>query len=423
MQAEIVSVGTELLLGQIVNTDARFLSRELAELGINVFRQVTVGDNQDRLKEALNQSMARAELVITTGGLGPTSDDLTKESVVELLGYEMEVREEVLERIRDLYRRRDVKMPESNIKQAMFPPESRVVPNERGTAPGMILPSETGPGDHPVTVICLPGPTEELKHLWTETVRPYLRDRYGLDEFLYSRTLKVCGLGESTVEDRIDEIIESQEKTTVATYAKSGEIHIRLTTRVSSEEEGKSQVQPVETAIRERLGNYVYGSDDDTLEKVLGELLKERNLTLGTAESCTGGLLGNRLTNVPGSSDYFRTGIVAYANETKENLLGIPRRLLREHGAVSEPVARAMAEGLLQHEDLSVVASVTGIAGPTGGTAEKPVGTVYMGFAGEAATRCHHIQFEGDRQTIKHRTTQVVMTLLRRHLLDEEITN
>lgn len=417
MKAEMVSVGTELLLGQILNTNAQFLSLELAELGINVYRQTTVGDNPHRLRETLKEALDRADVVITTGGLGPTEDDITKQCAAEVLECSMSMDPEVMARIEEKYRAYGSEVTPNVRSQAMIPEGATVIPNERGTAPGVIITSCTQEAPEG-SIICLPGPTKELTGMWESTVRPWLRNRTGSSERLYSRVLKICGMGESSVEDAIQEIIDRQDDPTVAPYAKDGEVHVRLTTRVSSDVEGEQTVGPVEQSIRDILGNYVYGTGEDTLEQTVGELLRDRGLTLGTAESCTGGLVADRITDAPGSSDYFLFGLVAYAEAVKESSLGVSRDLIDREGAVSEPVARAMAEGVRKTGKVRLGLSTTGFAGPEGGTEETPVGTVYIGLAGPEGTKVHHLGLRGNRRTIKERSAALALGRLRMDILE-----
>ena len=411
MRAEIISVGTELLLGQIVDTNAAYLSQILPEFGINLHYRMTVGDNETRLAEALELALSRSDIVFTIGGLGPTQDDLTKETVARVVGDEMIVHEESAQALRDFFGRMGVEMPESNLKQAMIPRRGKVFSNPNGTAPGAAFETDSK------VVIVLPGPPREFIPMVNERVTPYLRQRAGKEAGLIkSRLLKVAGLGESSVEDRIKHLLSSTNPT-LAPYASPGEVHLRITARADSSEEADRLINGMDATVREILGNCVFGTDRETLEQVVVQTLIERGLTLGTAESCTGGLIASRITDVPGSSAAFLAGIVSYSNEAKVKLLGVPEDLIKEHGAVSEEVARAMAEGIRRVTGADIGISVTGIAGPSGGTPEKPVGLVYMAMSNKDGTVARKDRFVGGRVDIKQRTSQTALNMVRLSLV------
>lgn len=428
MIAELVSVGTELLLGEILNSNAAFLSRKLAALGIDLYHQVTVGDNRQRLRQVLETALGRADLVITTGGLGPTMDDITRDVVAEVTGCPLTPDGEILAALEGFFAARGTVMSDNNRRQALVPQGALPIPNLRGTAPGLFLSLQTTAADEPSAVICLPGPPAELEPMMEEWVLPRLaRWSGGRVRALYKRVLKVCGLGESRVEDLVKDILDSQENPTIAPYAKPGEVHLRLAAKADSEAAAHKLMAPVEEQLRRRLGNHIYGVDDDTLEGVVGGLLAARRLTLTLAESCTGGLLGHRLTNVPGSSEYFRLGVVVYHNTMKTALLGVPEATLAARGAVSEDTVLAMARGALSCGGTDLALAVSGIAGPGGGTPEKPVGTVYLAVAahprvasnpaGRVAIRRECLR--GNREQIKHWASQAGLVLLRRFLLEQ----
>lgn len=419
MKAELVSVGTELLLGEIVNTNAQFLSRELAQLGIDVYRQVTVGDNRGRLKDVLRKGLNRADLIITTGGLGPTTDDVTKECAVEVMGYEMEFHEEILEEILELYESYGIEMPDRNRKQAMFPPEATIVPNEMGTAPGMILPRDDWQGDRSVTIICLPGPTREMTRQWEQTVKPYLKEHTEVDEILFSRVLRVCGMGESTVEESISELVEKQESPTIATYAKSAEVHVRLAAQAPSQRRADELFDPVEEEVRSLLGDHVYGTDDTSLEEVVVKILNERNLSLGVIESCTGGLFSERLTSVPGSEHSFKKAIVA-PDATEANASFGITEVSQKNPDTREVMAREWARDLLESGEYDVTLSISDTAFEPADSG-KENGRVWMGFAGPGGSRVDSFPLRGDRETRKHRSSQHALTRLRRHILERSI--
>ncbi len=410
MRAEIISVGTELLLGQIVDTNAAYLSRLLPELGIELHRRITVGDNASRLADALELALSRADIVFTIGGLGPTEDDLTKETVARVLGDEMVMHEESAQHMRNFFASRNIQMPETNLKQALVPKRGRVLPNPLGTAPGAAFETDDK------VVIVLPGPPREFVPMVDERVVPYLKERLGEGaSVIKSRVLRIAGLGESTVEDRVKHLLRGANPT-VAPLASPGEVHLRITAKAGSLDEAHRMLDDMDRQLVAILGDAVFGRDAQNLEQVVVDELIKRKLTLVAAESCTGGLIANRITDVPGSSAAFLAGVVTYSNEAKKELLGVPEQLLIEHGAVSEEVARAMAEGARKLVGADVAVSVTGIAGPTGGTPEKPVGLVYMALSDSGGTVVHRHQFSGSRLDIKLRTSQAALDMIRTSL-------
>lgn len=413
MIAETLSVGTELLLGQIVDTDAVFLAQMLSRLGIPLYFRTTVGDNPSRIQEALRLALSRADLVITIGGLGPTMDDLTKEMATEVLGVPLVEDAAHAEWLRGLGRERGwPTVPESFSKQALVPQSGRGLPNPNGTALGALF--EKGGK----TVICLPGPPNELVPMAEGSVEPYLRERTaGQRQVIRSRTLRIIGMGESSVEDRVRDLMRG-DNPTVAPYAKTGEVHLRITARAASEAEADQQIAPIEQALRDRLGDVVYGADDETLEYALVHLLLLLGQSLATAESCTGGLIAQRLTSVPDSSQVFGEGFVTYSNAAKTKNVNVPETLLAVHGAVSAEVAQAMATGARTVANADLAVSVTGIAGPGGGTDEKPVGTVHIGLAWDGGVVSEHHQFLGGRADVRWRSAQSALALVRRFLLN-----
>jgi len=426
VNAELVFVGTELLLGEILNTNAQYLSQQLALLGVDVYHQVVVGDNAPRLRAVLQQALARADLVIACGGLGPTEDDITREVAAEIAGRPLELDQSLVNGLEAWFAARGRKMTENNRRQCMVPRGATVLPNDRGTAPGLIIPAEGGKA-----FILLPGPPGEMRPMFERHVVPYLTARNGgLPRRLVTRTLRFVGIGESSLADGLKDLLQAQTDPTIAPYAKTAEVHLRLATRAADEAEGYARIAPVEAEIRARFGRYLYGVDDETLPQVVGRLLAERAMTLSTAESCTGGLVARYITDVPGSSRYFGMGFVTYANEAKMRFLGVPEELLATHGAVSEPVARAMAEGALQQAGADVAVAISGIAGPDGGTPAKPVGTVCFALAGRgyggdpsgtgalpAGVWAETHWFHGDREGVRERAAVHALALVRRYLL------
>lgn len=373
--AEILCVGTELLLGDIVNTNAAYLSRKLAELGIHVYRHTAVGDNPTRLKHALQAAFAEADLVITSGGLGPTYDDLTKETVASYFGREMELHVESLETIRSYFARTGRVMTPNNEKQAMMPVGAIVFPNHYGTAPSLAI-----EGDGNKTAIMLPGPPGELCRIFEEEILPYLKRRRA--SVLVSKNIHIFGMGESAVESKLKELMTESQNPTVAPYCKEGEVRLRVTAEAHTEADAAAMCDDMIDRIRNtEVGAYIYGIDVGTLENAVVEYLRTTGQTLACAESCTGGLIAKRITDIAGCSDVFLGGCVTYANEAKERLLGVSHDSLERFGAVSEQVAREMARGVRERLGTDIGVSATGIAGPGGGTAEKPVGTVYVGIS------------------------------------------
>ncbi len=376
--AEILCVGTELLLGDIINTNAAFLSTRLAELGINVYRHTVVGDNPERLKKALSSALEDSDLVITSGGLGPTYDDLTKETVAECFGRKMFLHEESLERIKEYFRSSNKHMADNNIKQAMMPDGAIVFPNPYGTAPSLALVDE----DKNKTVIMLPGPPNELIPLFNEQISQYLRGR--CEGVLVSKNINIFGIGESNLEELLGDLMQTATNPTVAPYCKMGEVRLRVTASSTDVAEASRMCDEMIARIeKSEIGQYIYGIDADTMEMATVKALSAKGLTLALAESCTGGLIAKRITDVSGASEVFLGSCVTYANSAKQRLVEVSGESLEKYGAVSEAVALEMARGARLALGSDIAISTTGVAGPTGGTPEKPVGTVYVGISTE----------------------------------------
>ncbi len=412
MIAETISVGTELLLGQTVDTDAVFLAQMLSRLGITIHLRSTVGDNAGRMKDAIRLALSRADLVLTVGGLGPTMDDLTKEMVAEVLGDGFVEDTAHSQWLRDRYAKMGVsRPPESVVKQALVPRHGRGIPNPNGTALGALFDKDGK------IAICLPGPPNELIPMCEQTVEPYLRERTAGERLvIQSRTLRVIGLGESLVEERVRDLMLA-DNPSVAPYAKTGEVHLRVTARAGSPSEADALIAPVEAQIRERLGDVIYGVDAETLEYAVVRLLESQGKTVAAAESCSGGLIAKRITDVPDASRVFGLSLVTYSNEAKTEFLGVPAGLIARVGAVSPEVARAMAAGARKAGRADLGVGVTGIAGPGGGSAEKPVGTVHIGLAWDGGAISEHHQFLGRRADIAARAAQAALALVRRSLI------
>lgn len=412
MRAEIVSVGTELLLGQIVDTNAAYLARVLSELGISMYRRTTVGDNRERLLAALREALTSADVVFTIGGLGPTMDDITRDMLAEAMGDTLVQDEEIAQQLRRFFAQRGMPILESNLRQALVPHSGRAIPNPHGTAPGLLFEGKDGK-----IAIALPGPPNEFIPMVNEQVVPYLRARTGGKGVIRSRILRVIGIGESFVEDKLKDLMQSSYPT-LAPYAKVGEVHLRITAFAETAEAAEQVIAERAAQIRERLGHVVYGEGEDTLELAVVRLLQQRGETVATGESCTGGLLAARITDVPGSSKVFLGGVVAYSNAAKTAFLGVPAELIERVGAVSEEVAQALAEGARDRFGATYGIGITGIAGPEGGTPEKPVGLVYIALSQEnykaTVERC---EFIGSRGIIRQRATQTALNSLRLRLL------
>jgi nicotinamide-nucleotide amidase len=406
LRAEIISVGTELLLGQITDTNATYLARLLASYGVDVLFKQTVGDNLDRVRGAVEMAIRRADVVVMTGGLGPTEDDLTCEAVALATGRPLVFNQAVAEGIAAFFDRRRRTAPESVFRQARVPTGAQVVPNRRGTAPGVIVPA----GE--CTVFMFPGVPREMEGLVEDGLIPWLRERTG-GEVIRSRVLRIAGLGESVVEERVRDLIHGTNPT-VAPLAKLGEVHLRITAKAHPAE-AAAMIARAEAGLRARLGDAVFGTDEETLHEVTARLLLARGQTLAIAESCTGGLVASRLTEVPGSSAFLLAGFVAYSNEAKVRDLGVPAALITEHGAVSAPVAEAMARGARERTGADIGVGITGIAGPAGGTPAKPVGLVFASIADAAAVRTEELRFgeEPGRTGIRHLAAQSALNLIR----------
>ena len=410
MIVELISVGTEILLGNIVNTNAAFLSEKCAGLGLSCYYQDVVGDNEDRLYETIKTALGRADILLLSGGLGPTQDDLTKEVAARVMGRPLYLHEESKAAIQSFFEKRGLEITDNNWKQAMVPEGCIVVANPNGTAPGIIMAEN---GKH---VILMPGPPNEMIPMFETSIMPYLSSLQSC--VIYSQTVKICGVGESRAETMVADLIREQTNPTLATYAKTGEVHLRVTARAEDEKAARKLVKPMVKELKGRFGNHVYTTEDDvTLEKAVVDLLLANGLTVSTVESCTGGLVAARLINVPGVSEVFKSGYITYSNKAKRRLLGIKKNTLTKHGAVSEEVARDMAKGAAMVSKADVVVSITGIAGPDGGTEEKPVGLVYIGCYVCGRYTVKKCLFSGDRAKIRENTVSAALSLMRECIL------
>ena len=411
MTVEIICVGTEILLGNIVNTDAAYLAEKCAGLGLSCYFQSVVGDNEERLTQVLTCAVERSDIVILSGGLGPTEDDLTKEVAAKVCGRKLAVDERSMERIAEYFAARDIKPTENNWKQAMMPEGAIILDNNNGTAPGVIIETEGA------KVILLPGPPNELLPMFEESVAPYL-DKL-TPGIISSQTVKICGVSESQVETTVKDMIDQQTNPTIATYAKTGEVHIRVTAAADNEKQANKLIKPVVKELKARFGEDVYTTDVDvTLEKAVADLLVANKLSVTCAESCTGGMLSARLINVPGVSDVYKAGFVTYSNKSKKKLLGVKKATLDKHGAVSAHTAEEMAKGAALAVKADVAVAITGIAGPDGGSKEKPVGLVYIACAVKGKVTVKKYHFKGNRNKIREGATSAALILMRKCMLE-----
>lgn len=389
MNAEILCIGTEVLIGDIVNTNAAYLGKHLSEAGFNVYYHTVCGDNRARMTECMQLALSRSDLVFITGGLGPTYDDITKEVAAELFGLPLVEHPEILERLKAYFAARGRVMTDNNRKQALIPDGAHIFENRFGTADGL------GLSDGKKTLVLMPGPPNEMRPMFENEVLPYLAARN--DHVLVSSNVNIFGMGESAVENALADLMKSSENPTVAPYIGGGEVRLRVSARAENAKKAQELIAPVVEKIRKTLGNAVYGVDAPSLESVLVEKLKAAHKTVAFAESCTGGLIAKRITDVSGASEVFGFGFVTYANEAKMKLLGVSPETLEKHGAVSPETAREMALGAKRVSGADIAVSVTGIAGPTGGTPEKPVGLVYMGVAFEGGVETCKLMLGGHK--------------------------
>jgi nicotinamide-nucleotide amidase len=415
---ELINTGSELMLGRVLNTHQQWICRRMADVGMPIARQVAIPDTAASIREAIADGLRRAELVIATGGLGPTSDDMTRDEVAGLLGLSLREDAATRQTIEAFFAARGRKMPARVLIQAQIPEGAIVLANRNGTAPGLLVPVATGRfGPTPRWLLMLPGPPRELRPMFDQQAIPLLRERFPAAESFHCLTLRTCGIGESWVEEQLDPELPPllQQGLEIGYCARTGEVDVRLVARGA---EGCDLVARAESMVRARLSAHIFGRNDDTLEEVVIRLAAESRARLALAESCTGGYVANRLTNVPGASQVFWGGWVTYDNAAKVGALGVPPTILEEHGAVSEACARAMAEGALAAAAATHAVALTGIAGPTGGTPDKPVGTVFVALATRGqATQVRQFNNPFDRETFKYVASQQALEMIRRSLL------
>jgi nicotinamide-nucleotide amidase len=402
MKAEIVTIGDEILLGQTVDTNSVYISQKLSQLGIDVNHKTSVGDDINSISEALTTALSRADLVIATGGLGPTNDDITKKAIVKVFKRNLVFHEEILVQIEESFRKRGMEMPKINQNQALLPQGSRAIPNHFGSAPGILIQEENK------IFFALPGVPLEMRTMMENDVLKMLEKTSKVKVF--EKRIRTTGVPESAIYERIEPVLTPASEVKVAFLPSFLGVDIRLNSK------SDEKLVEIENKIKEILGNSVYGEGDITLEGVVGKLLKDRRKSISVAESCTGGLIGKRFTNVSGSSEYFERGVVSYSNASKMELLKVPQDMIEKHGAASEQVAILMAEGIRRLSKTDYGLSATGIAGPTGGTPEKPVGLVWIGFAHENDSFAQKFLFGEDRETNRQRAAQAALNLVRSFL-------
>ena len=413
MRAEILCVGTELLLGQIIDTNAAYIASQLARAGVDVLRKQTSGDNLERIADCIRGALARCEVLVITGGLGPTTDDLTREAIAAALDVSLEHHEELEQALKDFFERRGITPGSSIMRQAFLPQGAEAIPNPVGTAPGVLAQTTGGR-----FIFAVPGVPREMKAMLDQTIVPFLLERIeGEKQIIVSRVLRAFGVGESTLAEPLEDIFTAAQNPTVAPLIFGNtEVHLRVTAKARDENEAKTLLDEMETKIRERVGHHIFGTDNQTLPSVTLELLARQGKTLSVAESLTGGVLQSFLTDVPGASKSFAGGVVAYSPELKERVLGVPHALIEEHSVVSKEVAAAMAEGVREAMNTSIGLSTTGEAGPDAAS-QAPVGTVFIGLCDGVNTRVFSRQFFGDRDAIRRRAALSAVDILRRHLL------
>lgn len=411
MRAEIISIGTELLLGDIVNSNAQFLGQELAALGIEMYYQQVVGDNEERILHAFKEAYNRCDIIMTTGGLGHTDDDLTKEMAAKYFNKRLFEDKEALENLQEYFKFRKRKMTTNNLKQALIPEGATAIKNNNGTAPGVII------EENNKIMIILPGPPKEMKPMFEEDIKPYLKSKS--DSVIISKMIKILGIGESAVAETVKDLMESQSNPTIAPYAKEIGVILRITAKAENEAAALKLIEPLEIEIKNRLGENVYATEDISIEDVVAKLLIENKYTVSTAESCTGGMIASTLINYPGISEVFMEGAVTYSNEAKHKRLGVKNETLEKYGAVSEETAREMAIGIAKKANTDVSIVTTGIAGPGGGTEEKPVGLVYIGVYVKGKVKVEKHIFKGNRSKVRNQATITALDILRRCLINE----
>lgn len=408
MIVEIISVGTEILLGDILDTNSQYLAEQLTGLGYDIHYINSVGDNRKRLYNIIKNAGNRSDIVILTGGLGPTDDDISREIISKVSGRKLELHSDLLENLKNFFKHKSNYMSKNNVKQAFLPEGALDLKNEIGTAPGILLETDN------YTLIAMPGVPREMKNIFENQVKPYLK--YKNQEIIKSKTLNFFSIGESSLEMKIKDILNEQKNPTYALLAGTGEVKLRITAKGMSEKVVNKLIKDGENKIYTRVGEYIYGYNDQGLGKIVGNLLKEKKLTISVAESCTGGLIGNRITDIAGSSQYFMGGFIVYSNDAKVKQLNVKEETLKKYGAVSEKTAREMALNIREIMGSDIGISITGIAGPEGGSQEKPVGLVYIGLSSQKVIKVFKLNLNGNREWNKWMSSQYALYYVYKYL-------
>jgi len=410
IKSQVIRIGNEILLGHIKNTNASYISKNLSDVGIKTTRQLSISDDPEDIICSIKKSLMDSDVVVLSGGLGPTVDDLTLECISRALNKRLILRKEVANHIKRHFAKRKLNMPANNLRQAFIPEGARYILNNIGSAPGLIIPLQQK------VLIALPGVPFELYPMFKKTILPYLIKRFRPDRIIKSRVIKITGLPESKVNEKIEDILKISGSVQMGIYPHPEEITVKITVTEKSRKKADTVIKKIENKIKTRLKDYIFGYDDDRLEEIAGNLLLKRKMTLSIAESCTGGLLSSRITDTPGSSKYFRMGLVTYSNASKNKFLGIPLKTIREYGAVSKNIATLMVKNMRSLTKTDVGIGITGIAGPTGATKKKPVGLVYIALSSKRKTICKEFRFLGQRDIVKHKTTQMALDIIRKYL-------
>ena len=409
MKAEIISIGDEIMYGHTIDSNSAYISQRLADLGIEVVYQTSVGDEVSRIVEAINQARQRVNLIITTGGLGPTHDDVTMKGIVKAFKKNLIFHQEILEKIKQRYEKRGMEMPQINQNQALIPQGAKFFDNAVGSAPGILVQEEK------ITFIALPGVPREMQYLTDNEVVPFLSKQKIAKNIIHQK-IRTTGIVESALYEKVENVVKESKDVKIAFLPGFHGVDIRLTVSARDEKSGKILIEQVQQKIMDRICEFVYSTDSESQEELVGRLLREKKMKLAVAESCTGGLLAAKITNIAGSSDYFDRGVVTYSNQAKTQSLGVPEEMMKKHGAVSQQVAEAMAKGVVKISGAEVGVGITGIAGPTGGTTEKPVGLVYIGIANKQKAWVEKFLFGDDRQIIRERSSYAALNMIRLHL-------
>ena len=411
--AHVICIGNEIMLGHINNTNAQYASKNLSDIGIKTTEQISIPDDSETIISTIKNSLRSANIIVISGGLGPTVDDITLDCISKALDRRLVFNNKVASHIKAHFIKRGLKMPKNNLRQALIPEGAKYILNNIGSAPGLII---TGRGETSTTLIALPGVPFELYPMFEKTVIPYLINRFQPDKTIRSRIIKITGLAESKVNEKIEDILKISGNVEMGIYPHPEEITVKITVTEKNAKSADAIIKKIERRIKSRLGKHIFGYDDETLEEIVGGLLLKKKKTLAIAESCTGGLLADRITDVSGSSKYLRMGVVTYSNESKNRLLSVPQETIKKYGAVSKQVAALMAKNIRLLANASIGIGISGIAGPTGGSKKKPVGLIYIALSTKKNTICKEFRFLGQRNIIKHKATQAALDLIRNSL-------